>query len=331
MQKLPEKFRADLRDCKVSEQLPYAEWKAACKDVEERRPPVLTTYAYPTRRPEGKPDRSSQPSTTTGHNASSGSMPSYPNPRSHRFPKLQLDQKKILIKLEACFRCYNLFAGHLSNNCSNVGPPILSVPYRPLNDADVSLATKIHDAAPDNSIPYELILKRNVGPVPQPKPVAMVQERIALTEIPNLDIDQPEPTFNVHSRDVAAVYGSRDIVHFSSGPDVYGTALDRGFDYKEPAAPPIRKPVATLVPARRSVRDYRDNGNMGRCSPYSPPQGRNTRRLLVLLTGEAYLLPPGHLVPRPMEMTAVFQKAQVQYLMILVLLWSLFVHVLPLQ
>ncbi|KAJ3796056.1 hypothetical protein GGU11DRAFT_746519 [Lentinula aff. detonsa] len=106
----------------------------------------------------------------------------------------------------------------------------------------------------------------------------MIQDRIALTEIPNLDVKRSEPTFNVHSRDVAAVYGSHDVVHFSSGPEVYGTALDRGFDYHEPAAPPICKPVATLVPARHSVRDYRDEGDMGQCSPYSPPQGWNTRR-----------------------------------------------------
>ncbi|KAJ3991163.1 hypothetical protein F5050DRAFT_1812859 [Lentinula boryana] len=241
------------RSNEVSEQLAYAEWKAACKDIEERRPPVSTTYTYPLRRPEVKPDRSSQSSTTARHNASSGSMPSYPNSRSHRFPKLQLNQKKILIKLEGCFCCYNLFAGHLSNNCSNDGPPILSIPYRPLNDADITLATKIHNTAPDNSIPYELILKQNMASLPHAKPVAMIQDRIALTEIPNLDVKGSEPTFDVQSRDVAAVYGSRDVVHFSSGPDVYGMALARGFDYHEPAAPPIRKPVATLVPTRCSI------------------------------------------------------------------------------
>ncbi|KAJ3999604.1 hypothetical protein F5050DRAFT_1804913 [Lentinula boryana] len=35
MQKLPDRFQADLCDCKVSKQLPYTEWKAACKDMEE--------------------------------------------------------------------------------------------------------------------------------------------------------------------------------------------------------------------------------------------------------------------------------------------------------
>ncbi|KAJ3981845.1 hypothetical protein F5890DRAFT_1476621 [Lentinula detonsa] len=306
MQKLPEKFRADLRDCKVSEQLPYAEWKSACKDVEERRPLVSPTYAYPSRRPEAKPDRSSQLSTATGLNTGSGSMPPYTNPRSHRFPKLQLDQKKILSKLEGCFRCYNLFAGHLSNNCPNNGPPSLSIPYHPMNDADVTLATKIHNAAPNNSIPYELILKRNVVSSPHPKPVVMVQDRIALTKIPNLDVESLEPTFEVQARDVAAVYGSRDIVHFSSGPGVYGAALARGFDYHEPAPPPIRKPVATLVPARRSIRDYRDGDGIEQRSPYSPPQGRNTCH-------------------------REWSPVGIQSLTGLMLLSTLFAHVLPLQ
>lgn len=39
IQKLTKEFRDDLRDCQVSEALPYVEWKKKCKEVEERRPP----------------------------------------------------------------------------------------------------------------------------------------------------------------------------------------------------------------------------------------------------------------------------------------------------
>ncbi|KAJ3732409.1 hypothetical protein DFJ43DRAFT_1154419 [Lentinula guzmanii] len=341
MQKLPEKFRADLRDCKVSEQLPYAEWKIACKDVEERRPPMSATYAYAARRPDSKSDKFTQSSTPTNQNTSSGSMPSYSMPRSHRFPNLQVDQKKILSRLEGCFRCYNLFAGHLSNNCSNAGPPTLSVPYRPLNDADIALATKIHNAAPDNSIPYELILKRNVVTTPHPKPVAAIQDRIALTEIPNLDLDQPEPTFDVQRRDVAAVFGSHEVVHFASGSEIYGTALGRGFDYDEPAAAPIRMPVATLVPARRSIRDARDDGGMGQRSPYSPlkvetPAVANgllwaRAEVLVQLMTVVCLLVPVRLRLQPTERLTEFLKVRLQSRVGLVSLQTRLVRVPPLR
>ncbi|KAE9406017.1 hypothetical protein BT96DRAFT_1059413 [Gymnopus androsaceus JB14] len=37
--KLPPRFRADLRDCEVAENLPYAEWKKQSRTVERRRPP----------------------------------------------------------------------------------------------------------------------------------------------------------------------------------------------------------------------------------------------------------------------------------------------------
>ncbi|KAJ3735473.1 hypothetical protein DFJ43DRAFT_1151156 [Lentinula guzmanii] len=73
MQKLPEKFRADLRDCKVSKQLPYMEWKIACKDVEECRPPVSTSTAYPARRPNSKSEKFTQVSTPTNQNQNTSS------------------------------------------------------------------------------------------------------------------------------------------------------------------------------------------------------------------------------------------------------------------
>ncbi|KAJ3734048.1 hypothetical protein DFJ43DRAFT_1038133 [Lentinula guzmanii] len=78
MQKLPDKFRADLRDCKVSEQLPYTEWKIACKDVEERRPPVSTSTAYSTRRPDSKSEKFTQLSAPTNQNQNPSSVCPYP-------------------------------------------------------------------------------------------------------------------------------------------------------------------------------------------------------------------------------------------------------------
>ncbi|KAJ3780089.1 hypothetical protein GGU11DRAFT_862096 [Lentinula aff. detonsa] len=75
MQKLPEKFCADLRDCKVSECLPYTEWKIACKDVEERRPPVSTSTAYPARRPDSRSEKFTQLSTPTSQNQNVAQVP----------------------------------------------------------------------------------------------------------------------------------------------------------------------------------------------------------------------------------------------------------------
>ncbi|KAJ3978760.1 hypothetical protein F5890DRAFT_1479081 [Lentinula detonsa] len=274
MQKLPDKFRADLRDCKVSEQLPYAEWKEACKDVEERRPPISFT---PTYAPKRDSDRVMTPSAAVNRSVLPGAFSAHSTSRSHRFPKLQLEQKKILYKLEGCYRCYNLFAGHQSGSCPNNGPPNLSVPYRPLNDEDIALANKIHASAPNNSIAYELILKKNVS-APSARPVAVIQDRIALTDWRDFDDVQSMPTSSVQPNDVAAFYGSRDLVHVSTGAGVYGNALNRGFDYNESASAPLAKPVATLIPSRRSVHDYRDDSNVGERSPYSPTQGRNTRR-----------------------------------------------------
>ncbi|KAJ3779854.1 hypothetical protein GGU10DRAFT_337671 [Lentinula aff. detonsa] len=277
MQKLPEKFRADLRDCKVSEQLPCAEWKVACKDVEERRPPTSSTPAYVPKR-EARNDRIMTPSSAANYPVATRPFSTLSTSNSHRFPKLQLDQKKLLNKLEACYRCYNLFAGHLSGNCPNNGPLNLSVPYRPLNEDDVALANKIHVAAPNNSIPYELILKKNVVPASAARPVAVIQDRVALTDLPDFDVVQSAPDPYVQPHDVAAFYGSSDIVHVSTGAGVFGSSLDRGFDYSESASAPISKPVATLVPSRRNVDDYRDANSVGERSPYSPTQGRNTCR-----------------------------------------------------
>ncbi|KAJ4000444.1 hypothetical protein F5050DRAFT_1804178 [Lentinula boryana] len=147
MQKLPDKFHTDLQDCRVSEQLPYADWKAACKDVEEHRPPTSSTPTYVPKR-ETRSDQIMTPSSTANYPIVLGPLATHSASKSHRFPKLQLDQKKLLYKLEACYCCYKLFAGHLSGNCPNNGPPNLSVPYCPLNEEDVALANKIHIAAP---------------------------------------------------------------------------------------------------------------------------------------------------------------------------------------
>ncbi|KAJ3793194.1 hypothetical protein GGU11DRAFT_852840 [Lentinula aff. detonsa] len=277
MQKLPDKFRADLRDCKVSEQLPYAEWKLACKDVEERRPPTASTPIYAPKR-EIRNDRIMAPSAAANYPVTASSFSASTTSKSHRFPKLQPDQKVLLNKLEACYRCYKLFAGHLSGNCPDNGPPNLSVPYRPLTESDVALANKIHVAAPNNSIPYELILKKNNTAPSATRPVAVIQDRIALTDLPDFDEVQSAPSTNVRSHDVAALYGPREVLHVSTGAGVYGSALDRGFDYNESISAPVTKPVATLVPSRRSVNDYRGGVSTGDRSPYSPPQGRNTRR-----------------------------------------------------
>ncbi|KAJ3978987.1 hypothetical protein F5890DRAFT_1478896 [Lentinula detonsa] len=278
MQKLPDKFRADLRDCKVSEQLPYAEWKAACKDVEERRPPTAAVTTYAGRRGDARIEK---PVFTSGagsnYTAAPSAPPSLSTSRSHRFPKIQPEQKKLLYRVEACFRCYNLFAGHLGSSCPNNGPPALSVPYRPLNEEDITLANKIHDAAPNNSIPYELILKKNAGPSGA-RPVAVIRDRIALTELPDLD-DAPEASaFTVQSRGVAAIYGSRDVVRVASGPDVYGSALNYGLSYHDSISAPVSKPVATLVPTRRGAREYYDDAADQESPVYSPSRGRNTRR-----------------------------------------------------
>ncbi|KAJ3744308.1 hypothetical protein DFH05DRAFT_1173685 [Lentinula detonsa] len=283
MQKLPDKFRADLRDCKVSENLPYGDWKAACKDVEERRPPVLPSNSLLPKRADFRLERASS-ATSYGNNPVSGvsnSSSFQSNARSNRFPKLHPEQKKILYKLEACYRCYNLFAGHLSTNCPSMGPPNLSVPFRPLNETDVALATRIHTAAPNNSIPYELILKRNSVPVSSRngRAIAAVNDRVALTELPNLDdVHAPNP-FVVQPSGVAAFYGSNNIVHSASGADVYGSSLSRGLDgYKASSLGPVRKPIATLIPSRRSEREYYGDDGEGDSIRFSPSYGRRTRR-----------------------------------------------------
>ncbi|KAJ3711100.1 hypothetical protein DFJ43DRAFT_1169154 [Lentinula guzmanii] len=288
MQKLPDKFRADLRDCKVSEQLPYAEWKAACKDVEERRPPIAAVTSYVGKRGE---TRTEKPVFASGAGGNYTAAPSAPSSmsisRSHRFPKIQPEQKKLLYRVEACFRCYNLFAGHLGSSCPMNGPPTLSVPFRPLTEEDITLANRIHDATPNNSIPYELILKKNAAPS-SARPVAVIRDRIALTELPNLD-DEPEASpFTVQSREIAAIYGSRDIVHVASGPAVYENSLNRGLAYRDSVSAPVPKPVAALVPARRGTREYYDDVANHESSIYSPSRGRNTRRREFSLVGPDY-------------------------------------------
>ncbi|KAJ3987748.1 hypothetical protein F5890DRAFT_675883 [Lentinula detonsa] len=283
MQKLPEKFRADLRDCKVSENLPYGDWKTACKDVEQRRPPVLSATNSGPKRTDFRLERAPD-AVPYGK----GTMPGVPNStsllsnvRTNRFPKLHPEQKKLLYRLEACYRCYNLFAGHRSNDCPSNGPPSLSVPFRPLNENDVALATRIHTAAPDNSIPYELILKRNLvpGSSTNGRAVAAVRDRVPLTELPNLDDGLATTPFVVQPGDVAAFYGSSNIVHSASGADVYGSGLSRGLSgYNSLSSDPVRKPVATLIPNRRNEREYYDEDDEGGSVRFSPSYGRRTRR-----------------------------------------------------
>ncbi|KAJ3734625.1 hypothetical protein DFJ43DRAFT_1151783 [Lentinula guzmanii] len=262
MQKLPDKFRADLRDCKVSENLPYGEWKMACKDVEERRPPVLPSASSIPKRPDFHLKRLSS-AVPYGNNLMAGvpvSMTFQSNARSNRFPKLHPEQKKILYKLEVCFHCYNLFAGHLSNNCPANGPPSLSVPFRPLNKNDIMLAT----------LP---------GSSTSGRAVAAVSERVALTELPDLDdVHAPIP-FVVQPSDVAAFYGSNNIVYSVSGADMYGSSLSRGLsDYNPAASRPVRKPIAALIPSRRSEREYYDEHDDNGSIRFSPSYGRRTRR-----------------------------------------------------
>ncbi|KAJ3792211.1 hypothetical protein GGU11DRAFT_750357 [Lentinula aff. detonsa] len=282
IQKLPEKFRADLRDCKVSEDLPYADWKIACKDVEERRPPIGPSVAYMSRRSDSRPERPLNVPSYTGGATSvkPASVHLQSNTKTHRFPKLVPEQKNLLYRVEACFRCYNLFAGHLSNACPNIGPPSLSVPFRPLNENDIALATRIHTAAPNNSIPYELILKRNSVPNSRPTShsVAAVTDRVALTELPNLDEPEAAPSFMVQPNNVAAFYGSRNIIHAASGADVYGSALSRGLEGYVSSSGPVRKPIAAMIPSRRYERDYYDEESVNADVRSSPSAGRRTRR-----------------------------------------------------
>ncbi|KAJ3723528.1 hypothetical protein DFJ43DRAFT_1042001 [Lentinula guzmanii] len=87
MQKLPDKFRADLRDCKVSENLPYADWKTACKDVEERRPPTLSTTAYGPKRADSRLDKPM--------NASNNTAPGPPNSSAFQISETTPRTKKI--------------------------------------------------------------------------------------------------------------------------------------------------------------------------------------------------------------------------------------------
>ncbi|KAJ3736435.1 hypothetical protein DFJ43DRAFT_1036271 [Lentinula guzmanii] len=269
MQKLPEKFRADLRDCKVSENLPYGDWKMACKDMEERRPPVLAPPYSGPRRADFRLER--PPSAVAYGNGAEASVANsttfQSNARANRFPKLHPEQKKLLYKLEACYRCYNLFAGHRSNDCPNNGPPSLSVPFRPLNKKDVVLATRIHTAAPNNSIPYELILQRNSIPVSSTsgRTIAAVNDRVPLTELPNLDNVHVVTPFVVQPGDV--------------GAGVYGSALSRGLDgYSSSSSGPVRRPVAALIPNRRNEREYYDEDDEGGSARFSPSYGRRTRR-----------------------------------------------------
>ncbi|KAE9394865.1 hypothetical protein BT96DRAFT_942887 [Gymnopus androsaceus JB14] len=56
IQKLPNKFRADLVDCEVSEQLPYSEWKKECQSVERRCPPGGPAYTSEQKNRQKKSD-----------------------------------------------------------------------------------------------------------------------------------------------------------------------------------------------------------------------------------------------------------------------------------
>ncbi|KAE9384880.1 hypothetical protein BT96DRAFT_1007629 [Gymnopus androsaceus JB14] len=247
IQKLPEKSRADLVDCKVSEQLPYAEWKKECQGVERHCPPGGPSYATEQKKVQKKFD---------GHGATcnnqylphTNSFQSIPD--LHKFPKLSLLQCSLLMSIEGCFQCYTLYAGHIGGQCPTKKPPVLSVPYRPLMDADISFAKKCHDHSPNNSIPYELVLKQN--PIAQTSlhPVATVQSRLPLTNVP--DFGQPASApglFNIQPHGIHAIYSSRPIIHATSGSGIYGGALDHGFNYNS-VSRPVRRPVAAMVPSR---------------------------------------------------------------------------------
>ncbi|KAJ3991094.1 hypothetical protein F5050DRAFT_1812977 [Lentinula boryana] len=105
-----------------------------------------------------------------------------------------------------------------------------------------------------------------------------MNDRVALTELPDLDHVASSTSFSVESGNVAAFYGSKNIVHLASGADVYGTSLSRGLSGYEPSGNLIRKPIATLVPARHNKCEYYDENNehVDVCS--SPSNGRRVRR-----------------------------------------------------
>ncbi|KAE9405907.1 hypothetical protein BT96DRAFT_934639, partial [Gymnopus androsaceus JB14] len=249
IQKLPEKFRADLVDCEVSEQLPYVEWKKECQGVERRRPPGGPSYASEQKKYPKKVDSQV---ATRDNQYPPRSHPTHSIPDSHKFPKLSTVQRSLLMSVQGCFRCYTLYAGHIGDQCPTKKPPILSVPYRPLTDADISFAKKCHEHSPNNSIPYELILKQNTNTQTSLRPVAAVQARLPLTEIPDFSQPASAPgSFNIQPHGVHAIYGARPIVHSASGSGVYGNSLDRGFDY-DSVSGPVRRPVAAMVPSRSS-------------------------------------------------------------------------------
>ena len=87
------------------------------------------------------------------------------------------------MEVQACFHCYNLFAGHMGDQCPTKKLPALLVPYRPLTQEDIGLAKHIHTRSPDNSIPYELILKENMIIQDPPCHVAAFQAKEPLTQI----------------------------------------------------------------------------------------------------------------------------------------------------
>ncbi|KAE9409913.1 hypothetical protein BT96DRAFT_912836 [Gymnopus androsaceus JB14] len=275
IQKLPEKFRADLVDCEVSEQLPYAEWKKVCQGVERRRPPGGPSYTAEQKKFQKKFD--GQGATRDNqYPPRTNSFQSIPD--SHKFPKLSSSQRSLLMSVEGCFRCYTLYAGHIGDQCPTKKPPVLSVPYRPLTDADISFAKKCHGHSPNNSIPYELVLKQNPIAQTSLRPVAAVQSRLPLTDVPDFGQPASAPgSFNIQPHGIHTIYGAHPIIHATSGSGVFGGALDRGFDY-DSVSRPVRHPVAAMVPSRRPEREYYDDDDTPGHKLVSPSFGRNTRR-----------------------------------------------------
>ncbi|THU96383.1 hypothetical protein K435DRAFT_797358 [Dendrothele bispora CBS 962.96] len=81
------------------------------------------------------------PLTNISNSTSSFSRPSNSSSssnNSNRFPRLsELDpsQRVFYNRLEMCFKCRTLFAGHRVNACT-IPTPLLQVPFRPLDEAD---------------------------------------------------------------------------------------------------------------------------------------------------------------------------------------------------
>lgn len=90
-----------------------------------------------------------------------------------------------------------------------------------------------------------------------------------MSHIPDFDGPTSAPSsFSVQPHGIHAVYGSHPVAHTSSGANVYGSSLERGFDY-ESVSRCIHCPVAAMIPTRRTSRDWYNR------EVVSPSGGRN--------------------------------------------------------